>query len=579
MSAIRYYNHHKDRLFEQYSRVDPTVIHAEWAEVHLKDREPGLACDIGAGSGRDANWLAEKGWRVVAVEPSELRSKAELTSHDSVTWLEDSLPDLRRLREHGYQFDLILLNAVWMHIRENQRERVIRILCDLLKPSGLLVVSLRLGTSSSEAQEQEFYPVSPQELESFANSRAISLEGHYQTLDSERDHLAWSWQVFVMPDDGTGNLPLLRHIIVNDDKTASYKLGLLRVLTRLAEEKPGLATHRDEWVDIPFGAVGLYWLKLYYPLLQQYELPQLPGQINPGFATDTFKQLDQVSIENLGLGMPITSSGANMLRQAIFEACKSIENNPAHFITYPGSSDKRVFLTERKSVKKHTSSITLSKEYLSQFGTLRMPTPLWQTLGQFACWLDPAIVREWARLTERWLANKPTNQSADLFNALAWSEPIRDTKPVIARALDLQEQGFPLSCIWSAASLRADRNMEIDHCFPWSRWPNNDLWNLLPSKKSINSNKGNKLPSSSMLNDAKGRMTSWWQTAWIESTMKEQFYMEAVYSLPGLESDQPSLVEIHGAAKHQQLRLHEHQQIPEWINPSLKESIKNQETI
>ena len=43
-----------------------------------------------------------------------------------------------------------------------------------------------------------------------------------------------------MPDDGTGSLPLLRHVIVNDNKSSTYKLGLLRTLVRLAETAPGL---------------------------------------------------------------------------------------------------------------------------------------------------------------------------------------------------------------------------------------------------------------------------------------------------------------------------------------------------
>lgn len=35
-----------------------------------------------------------------------------------------------------------------------------------------------------------------------------------------------------MPDDGTGALPLLRHVLLNDPKSAAYKLGLLRALCR-----------------------------------------------------------------------------------------------------------------------------------------------------------------------------------------------------------------------------------------------------------------------------------------------------------------------------------------------------------
>ena len=92
--------------------------------------------------------------------------------------------------------------------------------------------------------------------------------------DLRRPNLKWETLVFAMPDDGTGSLPLLRHVIVNDNKSSSYKLGLLRTLVRLAETAPGLVIEcTDGYVDIPFGAVGLYWLKQYLPLVLHDRLP------------------------------------------------------------------------------------------------------------------------------------------------------------------------------------------------------------------------------------------------------------------------------------------------------------------
>lgn len=44
-----------------------------------------------------------------------------------------------------------------------------------------------------------------------------------------------------LPDDGTGALPLLRHVILNDQKSATYKLGLLRALCRAADGAAGPA--------------------------------------------------------------------------------------------------------------------------------------------------------------------------------------------------------------------------------------------------------------------------------------------------------------------------------------------------
>jgi len=39
-------------------------------------------------------------------------------------------------------------------------------------------------------------------------------------------------------------------------------LGLLRLLTRIADTLPGIALSLDDdWVTLPYGVVGLYWLK------------------------------------------------------------------------------------------------------------------------------------------------------------------------------------------------------------------------------------------------------------------------------------------------------------------------------
>ena len=189
-------------------------------------------------------------------------------SHQRVVWMNDALPDLRALRALGRRFDLILLSAVWMHVAPKGRERAFRILSELLGPSGLLAITLRLGGDGAENAARGFHDTSAEELIGHANRRAIALRSRTTQPDLRRPSLTWETLVFAMPDDGTGSLPLLRHVIVNDNKSSTYKLGLLRTLVRLAETAPGLVIERtDDYVDIPFGAVGLYWLKQYLPLV------------------------------------------------------------------------------------------------------------------------------------------------------------------------------------------------------------------------------------------------------------------------------------------------------------------------
>ena len=315
-----------------------------------------------------------------------------------------------------------------------------------------------------------------------------------------RPSLSWETLVFAMPDDGTGSLPLLRHVIVNDNKSSTYKLGLLRTLVRLAETAPGLIIDRtDDYVDIPFGAVGLYWLKQYLPLVLNHRLPQRPsGPGGYGWAREAFHRLGAVSPSDLRLGARFDADRAVILTRAINDACGNIEKMPVRYITYPGSANRQLFESGFSRVRATARPIVLSREYLAQFGRFRIPAQLWQALGQYACWLDPVIVREWRQLTAnwdsaanqysatRWGSTAAHNVVADRDNvaeggsasddAFEWTESRYDTSVALERAKQLRDGGFALTCVWSASRIRSSTH--IDHCFPWTRWRDNDLLEL-----------------------------------------------------------------------------------------------------
>ena len=586
MNSTNYYDLNADALAARYDGVDPADVHADWAPAHLRE-EPGFACDIGAGSGRDANWLAARGWEVVAVEPSALRNLATERAHPRVVWMEDTLPDLRALRALGRRFDLVLLSAVWMHVAPKTRERAFRILSELLNPSGLLVITLRRGGDAAENAARGFHDTSAEELIGFANHRAIALRSHTTQPDLTRPGIHWETLVFAMPDDGTGSLPLLRHVIVNDNKSSTYKLGLLRTLVRLAETAPGLVIARtDDYVEIPFGAVGLYWLKQYLPLVLHHGLPQRPpGPGGYGWAKEAFYRLQDVSPSDLRLGARMDSDRTNILTRAINDACENIQRMPVRYITFPGSDDRQLFESGFSRTRATSRPIVLSREYLARFGRFRIPAMLWQALGQFACWLDPVIVGEWRQLTSNW--NRPADQHSDARRAanvgqsvgqpalvresgadlatndpFEWTESRYDTGIAHERAKQLRDDGFALTCVWSATRIR--NAPHIDHCFPWARWRNNDLWNLLPAHGTINLRKSDRLPSSSAMADARDRMLEWWANAWVHSPQEDRFFMEARCSLPGLDVDTPGLEDIFTAAQHQRARLKQDQQLIEW---------------
>jgi hypothetical protein len=77
---------------------------------------PGLVLDVGAGTGRDAVWLAAHGNEIVAVEPSTTMRKERQTRHPDprIRWITDRLPGLEQTLHLGLSFDLLLLSAVWL---------------------------------------------------------------------------------------------------------------------------------------------------------------------------------------------------------------------------------------------------------------------------------------------------------------------------------------------------------------------------------------------------------------------------------------------------------------------------------
>jgi hypothetical protein len=63
----------------------------------------------------------------------------------TIAWVDDSLPDLAVLRARGETFDLVMMNAVWMHLDEAQRRRAMPNVASLLADRGAMIMSLRYG--------------------------------------------------------------------------------------------------------------------------------------------------------------------------------------------------------------------------------------------------------------------------------------------------------------------------------------------------------------------------------------------------------------------------------------------------
>ena len=141
------------------------------------DLLPGAALDVGCGEGADAVWLAERGWRVTAVDLSTV-ALDRATAHalevgvdvaQRIYWLH---ADLTEWVPEVATYDLV--SAQFMHLPKNPREALFRRLAASVSPGGTLLI---VGHHPSDLQTSIARPPAP-ELFFTAPEVAAMLDPH-----------------------------------------------------------------------------------------------------------------------------------------------------------------------------------------------------------------------------------------------------------------------------------------------------------------------------------------------------------------------------------------------------------------
>lgn len=197
--GIQGYAENSASLIARYEELAFPVKHE--AVMHLLPTSPVAALDVGAGTGADAQWLAEQGHRVVAVEPTAAFRGFAAAHHASprITWIDDSLPHLASLDPSTQRFGLIMVTAVWMHLSEPERAVAMLVLARHLAPGGTLVMSLRHGPVPPG---RRMFAVSARETICLASQSRLRcvLDGVTESLQAEnrRAGVTWSRLAFTL---------------------------------------------------------------------------------------------------------------------------------------------------------------------------------------------------------------------------------------------------------------------------------------------------------------------------------------------------------------------------------------------
>jgi SAM-dependent methyltransferase len=452
-----FYNENATDLAKQYLSKSFEEVHQTWSDFLssiIKNPNTRIL-DLGAGSGRDAKYLAElaakthnekNNTQILAVEQAKELSLIgrQTTRNLNIKWLEDSLPALSNVTQQEVSFDVILRSAVWMHIPKSDRARSIRKLANLLIPGGKLVISLRHGQTDEERKERKMHTVCADELKKLATDVGLftKLETQKEEDKLGRSHISWQTVILQMPD--------------------GYPGAVLR-----RESSPF-----GDRVILPAGLVALSWCHQYKDLIDTHQLYQTSNKNpNMGFMKpDGWCKLTHRTTSDYRISNLFTGDDAIALHKTISAAASNIKTMPCRFITQ-ANIDKTVFEVDSKMVKTKYS-IFLDLKTLEQWGEFSLPESTWLAFNRHACWIEPVLVSEWVKIIASYSGNaeyaSPEKQY-HLYQALTWLYPKRTTTEVCKRFTQLQHK-LPrqdqIRCVWSAKSLT--KNYDIDHCMPFA---------------------------------------------------------------------------------------------------------------
>lgn len=107
-----------------------------WVRSRLADVTPGRAVDLACGEGRNAVWLAQRGWEVIGVDfsPVAIEKARRLDAHGAVDW---QVADATTFAP-AQPVDLALL--CYLQFAAMERKQAVRSAASALAPGGTLLV-------------------------------------------------------------------------------------------------------------------------------------------------------------------------------------------------------------------------------------------------------------------------------------------------------------------------------------------------------------------------------------------------------------------------------------------------------
>ena len=187
-----YFNHAREYCHKTfYVNISQTVaiIKSYLESIHT-------VLDLGCGSGRDANYFASAGKKVVAIDYCpEIVKQAQLLSQNQVEFKVMDFQDIHTLP----RFDLIWANASLLHLTDQQLEQVLSLIYHQLSYRGLFFCSFKTGQGEDYDEYGRYFNYhQPQTIRLLLHENYFTVIDLQQTRDALQRNAKW-FNILVQP--------------------------------------------------------------------------------------------------------------------------------------------------------------------------------------------------------------------------------------------------------------------------------------------------------------------------------------------------------------------------------------------
>jgi len=134
------------KMGEKYLKKTDGLIPPKFSDFLELLPKGGLALDVGCAGGRDSKRLLKRGFEVIGIDLVDEFLKYAKINVPEAKFLK---MDVSELNFPANKFDVILANAILLHLEKEKALKALENLYKVLKPGGKIFIGVKMGQGTS----------------------------------------------------------------------------------------------------------------------------------------------------------------------------------------------------------------------------------------------------------------------------------------------------------------------------------------------------------------------------------------------------------------------------------------------